>query len=51
MAIHYIGGRALTTEASTHADVDDMDMHCTATFGKARRGAVIRICLLTSSMT
>ena len=35
-----IGGRVLTIEVSTHADVGDMNMHCTAIFGKARQEAV-----------
>ena len=40
MVIHHIEGRVLTIEVSTHADVGDMNMHCTAIFGKARPGAV-----------
>ena len=40
MVLHHIGGRVLTIEVSTHADVGDMNMHCTAIFGKARQGAV-----------
>ena len=38
--INNIGGRVLTIEVSTHADVGDINMHCTAIFGKARQGAV-----------
>ena len=37
---HGIGGQVLTIEVSTYADVGDMNMHCTATFGKARQGAL-----------
>ena len=29
MVIHHIGGRVLTIEVSTHADVGDMNMHST----------------------
>ena len=45
--IHYIGGQVLTIEVSTHADVGDINMHCTAIFGKARQRAVYTIKLLT----
>ena len=31
--IHHIGGRVLTIEVSIHADVGDMNIHCTAIFG------------------
>ena len=37
MVIHHIGGRVLIIEVSTHADVSDMNMHCTAIFGRADR--------------
>ena len=37
---YIVGGRVLTIEVSTHVDVGDMSMHCTAIFGKARQGAV-----------
>ena len=40
MVIHHIGGWVLTIEVSTHADMGDMNMHCTAIFGKARQEAV-----------
>ena len=40
MVIHHIGGQLLTIEVSTHADMGDMNMHCTAIFGKAKQGAV-----------
>ena len=40
MVIHHIGSRVLTIEVSTHADVGDMNMHCTAFFGEARQGVV-----------
>ena len=40
MVIHHIGGRVLTIEGSTHADVGDMNLHCTVIFGKARQRAV-----------
>ena len=40
MVIHHIRDRVLTIEVSTRADVGDMNMHCTAIFGKARLGAV-----------
>ena len=30
IVIHYIGGQVLTIEVSTHADVGDINMHCTA---------------------
>ena len=34
MVIHHTGGRVLTIEVSTHADVGDMNVHCTAIFRK-----------------
>ena len=34
MVIHRIGGRVLTIEVGTHANMGDMDMHYTAVFGK-----------------
>ena len=43
MVIHHIEGRVLTIEVSTPADVGDMNMHCTANFGKAREGAVYMV--------
>ena len=36
MVTHHIGGRVPTIEVSTLADVGDMNIHCTAMFGKAR---------------
>ena len=43
MVIHHIEGRVLTIEVSTPADVGDMNMHCTANFGKAREGTVYMV--------
>ena len=40
MVTHHIGGQVLTIEVSTHADVGDINMHCTAISGKSRQGAV-----------
>ena len=37
MVTHHIGGRVLTIEVSTHPDVGDMNVHCTAIFGKPRQ--------------
>ena len=37
IVIHYIGGQVLTIEVSTHADVGDINMHCTAILEKPDR--------------